>query len=159
MAAIARFIAEHRESERFSADFGRISGGAQRKEFDVVVENLSVTGISISAIPGLIAGDEITLDIPGLGARRTLVVHVTDGYYGCEFIRPLTDAELSRALNPRSAVVIAFPTSAAADAEGAFPEPFVAPYSPRQRGLWWIGLGIASWAAVTGAIVLVVAAI
>jgi hypothetical protein len=148
MTATARMVVERRAVERFVTDIGSTLGEAHRKEFDVVIENLSVTGFSMAAVSRLPSGESIVLDIPGLGIRSAVVVRNAGGSVGCEFACPLTDEELLSVLDPWTATIIPFPVKSGAVAEPEFAEPSVAPFARWQRGLLLIGLGAASWSLV-----------
>jgi hypothetical protein len=159
MAATAKMVVERRAVERFVAGLDSTMREAERHEFDVVIEDLSATGLSMSAIAGLTCDDQITLDIPGVGARSATVVRAASGKFGCTFAQPLSDADLSRVLNPRSATVIAFPRREMAVDVLEDPEPHVIPYARWQRGLLLLGLGVTCWGLVIWAVMAIFSAL
>jgi hypothetical protein len=77
---------------------------------DVVVVDLSQTGARIRAEAYLAIGDEISIGLCGVGARRAYVAWQRDGDYGCAFDAPLEPHEVTQAFS--SASVVRLGTSA-----------------------------------------------
>ncbi|RYX81324.1 PilZ domain-containing protein [bacterium] len=145
MVAAVRKVVERRAFERYTAKLAGKAEGRAWKHFDVSVRDLSSTGLSMSWTFGLSLGDVITLKIDGLGRREATIVRNAGPSMGCEFLSPLTELELSRVLNPRSATIIQFPVPASLASER---EVFVNPLPRWQRGSLIVALGFASWLLV-----------
>jgi hypothetical protein len=56
---------------------------------DVLVIDVSSTGIRIATAIELAIGQEISIGLAGAGATRAFVAWKHDGHYGCQFERPL----------------------------------------------------------------------
>jgi hypothetical protein len=56
---------------------------------DVVVIDVSATGVRIATLVPLAIGQEISIGLAGAGATRAFVAWARDGQYGCQFERPL----------------------------------------------------------------------
>lgn len=69
------------------------SGG----DLEVIVHDLSATGLLIETGVDLRSGDELAVEIPGAGPTVATVMWVSGNYFGCEFKRPVPKAALSAA--------------------------------------------------------------
>ncbi|WP_374943801.1 PilZ domain-containing protein [Sphingomonas sp.] len=98
MAVTARLYRDLRGSLRHSVAMESTLRDQSRRPFDVVIEDLSATGVRVPAAAELDAGALITLGIPGVGMCNARVARVDDGGYGCEFLYPLSPDELAEAL-------------------------------------------------------------
>lgn len=72
----------------------RTADGAPR---DVWLEDVSLTGCSLSGVPPLVPGASVLVGLSGVGARGGRVVWVQDGRAGCLFDLPLSPAEFDLA--------------------------------------------------------------
>lgn len=148
MAALATMSVEPRASERFLAN---VNGALQRSGAEPVVvltEDLSTRGFSIPAVLQVEPAEALVIRLNGLGARTAKVIHADDHRIGCEFLIPLTEAELLTALDSPAVAPISLDSLRAHD--DAHPEPFVRPLPRWVRG--WLALALAtiSWAALIG---------
>jgi hypothetical protein len=130
---------------------GRASTGSQAAE--ILIYNLSSTGMLLETAIDLADNDGIDVDIPEVGTVRASVVWKSDAFYGCQFERPLSRAAVSAALlrspsdwaagNPLPPIVTAEPLAAAPQRPSESGE-----ISPRAKFFIVTGLAIVSWGAV-----------
>lgn len=66
-------------------------------DLEVIVHDLSATGLLIETAVDLRSGDELAVEIPGAGPTVAVVMWVSGNYFGCEFKRPVPKAALSAA--------------------------------------------------------------
>jgi transcriptional regulator with XRE-family HTH domain len=64
---------------------------------DVLIRNLSTTGMLLEAAVGLAVGQKIVIDLPQIGHASAEIVWAGDNLFGCAFERPLSDAAVSAA--------------------------------------------------------------
>lgn len=64
---------------------------------EVLIHNLSATGLLIESASPLAVGDEIVVELPEAEASTAKVVWASDQFFGCAFDRPLSAAALSAA--------------------------------------------------------------
>lgn len=64
---------------------------------DVWLEDVSLTGCSLSGVPPLAPGASVLVGLAGVGARAGRVIWVRDGRAGCLFDLPLSAAEFDLA--------------------------------------------------------------
>ena len=65
---------------------------------DVVIHDLSRTGLLIETSAGLAAGERIDVDLPEAGPTEAKVVWSSGRFFGCRFKRPIPPAALSSAI-------------------------------------------------------------
>lgn len=65
---------------------------------EVVIHDLSLTGILIETSDGLTAGESFEVDVPEAGLRQAKVVWNSGHFYGCKFKKPIPPAALSSAI-------------------------------------------------------------
>ena len=82
-----------RRTLRLEASGATADGGQAR----VTVHNISVGGLLIETATVLEIGESIALDLPEAGERSAIVSWASEAFYGCQFDRPLTPAELGAA--------------------------------------------------------------
>ena len=63
-----------------------------------LIRNLSERGLLLETNTRLSPGEMIAVDLPEVGATVAEVIWSEGGFYGCEFIRPVTKAAVSAAL-------------------------------------------------------------
>lgn len=147
MAIPATLINDDRSAERFSVEFDATVRNAAARPYDVVVEDLSASGFRIAGGPAMVVGDAISIGFAGIGMQPARLTWMHANSYGCEFIRALSPAELSAALNAAPVTPIAFPMPASlVDA----PEPYVEPYSPQTKLALAIIVPATLWAVIAG---------
>lgn len=131
----------------------RASAGSQAAE--ILIHNLSSTGILLETTIDLAGNAGIDVDIPEVGTVHAGIVWQSETFYGCQFERPLSRAAVSAAL-------LRSPSEWAANdplplPPVAAPEPLVsAPprqsatddISPRAKFFIVTGLAIVCWGAV-----------
>lgn len=64
---------------------------------DVVIHDLSVTGVLLQTSAKLEPFDDFEIDLPEMGATNSFVVWNSGDFYGCEFANPITKAAVSAA--------------------------------------------------------------
>lgn len=64
---------------------------------DVWLEDVSLTGCSLSGVPSLVPGASVMVGLSGVGARAGRVIWARDGRAGCLFDVPLSAAEFDLA--------------------------------------------------------------
>jgi hypothetical protein len=65
---------------------------------DVVIHDLSATGVLLQTAARLEAFDDLEVDLPEVGPTHAFVVWSSGEYFGCEFARPISRAAISAAL-------------------------------------------------------------
>ena len=73
---------------------GSLSSGATT---NVLVHNISVTGLLLESRLPLAIGEMIDVDLPLAGARQAKVIWVSGNLFGCQFDAPISPAMLSAA--------------------------------------------------------------
>ncbi len=109
MGIAARLYQDGRWAERHSVELEATLRDSDWAPVDVTIEDLSNGGFRVVAGAELKVGDAIALGIAGTGTREATVVWGTAGIYGCEFVTPLSDADLRAAVSGPAATPIAFP--------------------------------------------------
>lgn len=71
---------------------------ASQADADVVIHDLSLTGLLIETSAGLAAGERIDVELPGAGPTEAKVVWSSGRFFGCRFKRPIPAAALSSAI-------------------------------------------------------------
>ena len=148
MAVVARLYPELRGSARHQVALDATLRDPARQPFDVIVEELSATGARLPAAVDLVPGSLITLGISGIGMCDARVVRRDGRGYGCEFLFPLSAAELNDAMAavPTAPIMLASflptPMPAAPVGEEAVP---VRPLRARVRLAIILALTAASW--------------
>jgi hypothetical protein len=74
----------------------RIRPGEASGNFTVIYD-LSVSGFLTEAVPHHGTGDRLRLQLPTVGIVDARIVREADGLFGCEFVQPLTPAQLRAA--------------------------------------------------------------
>jgi hypothetical protein len=72
---------------------------------DVVIHDLSATGVLLQTAAKLEAFDDLDVDLPEVGPTHAFVVWNSGEYFGCEFARPISRAAISAALLRNPAVL------------------------------------------------------
>ena len=135
-------------------------------DVEVVVHDLSVTGLLIEAAVDLQTGDRLGVEIPGAGAAEAVVMWRSGNYFGCEFSQRIPKAALSTAVlrsapepqplspplprppwqpAPRQDEVGAALSGPTSDPRDAYP---VNALSPRRKLAVLLGLSLGSWAFI-----------
>ena len=70
---------------------------ARGGDVDVLVHNISATGLLIESQTPLAVGDGIDVDLPHAGNTRASIIWASGRIYGCEFDAPVSSATLSAA--------------------------------------------------------------
>jgi hypothetical protein len=65
---------------------------------DVVIHDLSLTGLLMETWASLSVGMDIEVDLPEAGATQARVVWSTGRYFGCQFSAPIPAAAMSAAI-------------------------------------------------------------
>ena len=63
-----------------------------------LIRNLSESGLLLETKARLSLGERVAVDLPEAGVTIATVIWSDGGFYGCEFIRPVTKAAVSAAL-------------------------------------------------------------
>ena len=98
MSFVAKLYNDDRLAERYPVTLDGTLRNPQAEPQDVVIDDLSVTGFRTASAYGLAVGDVITLGVFGVGLRNARVRRESGGNYGCQFLQPLSVAELNVAL-------------------------------------------------------------
>jgi transcriptional regulator with XRE-family HTH domain len=64
---------------------------------DVLIRNLSTTGMLLEAAIALVVGQKLVIDLPQIGPAAAKIVWADDNLFGCSFPRPLSAAAVSAA--------------------------------------------------------------
>ena len=154
MTVVAKLYRDDRSAERYSVEMDATLRD-QDVPYDVLVEDLSATGFRMLTSVELAIGTAITLGVPTVGRRLARVVRqAREQQYGCEFVVPLTIAQVESALAAPAFEPIAFPESRLPIDLSDAPEPEVAKLPRPVRAALIVGLAGAAWAAVVAGWVL-----
>lgn len=98
-------------------ELGRVSTlrGGDGLPLDVLLDDISATGLRLSQAPELLEGEGVVIGIAGVGTRSANVIWSADGTAGCEFHAPLSREELEITQRIR-ATVAEFPGTIAVPA-------------------------------------------
>ncbi|WP_409349181.1 PilZ domain-containing protein [Sphingomonas sp. BK481] len=108
MTATVAKLYDQRTAPRHSVGLDGTLRDDNNRPYEVVVSDLSLTGFVIPGSANLKIPSRIGLGLTGLGGRSAQVVRKDgQGWYGCVFDVPLTDAELNSVVveKPKSTVV------------------------------------------------------
>src|SRR5262249_15740005 len=109
MGVVAQLYRDARHGERHPVAIEATLRDADAAPFDAAIEDLSVSGFRVSVPAHLSIGDEIGIGVSGIGVRRARVVRSDGTVHGCEFLVPLSNAELTTALDAPAAELIPWP--------------------------------------------------
>jgi hypothetical protein len=134
----------------------RLRSAVSDSGIEVVIHDLSLTGILIETRQTLFSGETLFVDLPERGPTAASVVWSSGRFHGCAFEQSIPTAAVSAALlqspagtlaeDPDSGFDINRLRALAADIEAA--EPVDDRYSLRTRGMVLGGLLVSSWAAI-----------
>jgi hypothetical protein len=144
MALIAKLYDNGRSAERHMLDADATVRGPDQVPVDVLVADLSLTGCLFLSSESLAVGSVITIGIAGIGRRDACIVRVEEPRYGCSFLPPLTDDELTAGLT-ESETISPFPDWLRQPAGETIPETVTPKYSRRARLVALVGLTAAAW--------------
>lgn len=151
MAVVARLYRNMRGSVRHEVALDATLRDPERRPFDVVVEELSAAGVRVPRVVELPVGATVTLGISGVGMCDVRVLRRDERGYGCEFLFPLSEAELNDALAaaPNPPVPLESPSRLPVVEERVDHAPKAArELASPARLLVILGLATASWAAL-----------
>lgn len=109
MALLAQLYGSGRTAERHVIETDATLRHDDQVPVDVLVANLSTTGCLFVCAEPLLLDREITLGIAGLGRRPARIVRAEEQRYGCEFLIPLTEADVITASTTPSGTIVHFP--------------------------------------------------
>ena len=89
--------ANRRSAARRTLRLQALGATASHSAADVIIHDLSLTGLLIETSAALAAGERIDVDIPEAGPTEAKVVWSSGRFFGCRFRRPLPPAALSSA--------------------------------------------------------------
>ncbi|MDB5575137.1 MAG: hypothetical protein JWR80_313 [Bradyrhizobium sp.] len=112
----ARLYPENRGAPRTAKERPVTLRATRNVPLDAMVENLSRTGFAMSTIADLGVGSVIGLSVGGALRRRVRIVRRVGFAYGCEFLLPLSDLEVSAALRSGDVVTADFLSDAGSSA-------------------------------------------
>jgi hypothetical protein len=94
---------EPRGTGRHKLNLG-VCASAGPNVVQVLIHNISASGMLLESSAVLAQQDGIDVDIPEAGTVQASVVWVSDNLYGCQFVQPLSRAALSAAIlrSPRN---------------------------------------------------------
>lgn len=150
MAITAQIISDDRGSERFPVGLNATLRDQVTRPHDVMIEDLSLTGFRLSGGPALELGSEASIGFAGIGVHQARVTRQDGDIYGCEFVTPITQEMLTRALNAGPVSPITFPTGPGPSLLDHVPEPHVEPYSGRTKLVIATIAATAGWAVAAG---------
>jgi hypothetical protein len=150
MAITAQIISDDRGSERFPVGLNATLRDQVTRPHDVMIEDLSLTGFRLSGGPVLELGSEASIGFAGIGVHQARVTRQDGGIYGCEFLTPITQEMLTRALSAGPVSPIAFPASPGPSLLDHVPEPHIEPYSGRTKLVIATIAATAGWAVAAG---------
>lgn len=113
MAIIAQLYRDARWAARRKVEIEATLRDPDWSPADAVVEDLSASGFRVTIAAEFPEGAEVSLGIAGIGLRHARIVRRTENGYGCEFLIPLTEAQVRRAIESRPADPVALPAARA----------------------------------------------
>ena len=132
--------------------------GSIASENDVLILDISTTGLLIKAPGDLVVGETVEFDLPDASGTRAVVKWANGQLFGCQFRTPVSVATVSAALlrapsAPRQSPTLAAPraNSLAGDLRHADNDEKL-PLTARLR--WIAGLTLVSWAIVATPVLL-----
>jgi hypothetical protein len=90
--------ASRRSAARRTLRLQALGATASQPDAQVVIHDLSLTGLLIETSAGLAAGERIDVEIPEAGPTEAKVVWNSGRFFGCKFRRPIPPAALSSAI-------------------------------------------------------------
>ncbi len=90
--------ASRRSAARRTLRLQALGATASQPDAQVVIHDLSLTGLLIETSAGLAAGERIDVEIPEAGPTEAKVVWNSGRFYGCKLRRPIPPAALSSAI-------------------------------------------------------------
>lgn len=147
MAIAAQLFVGGRGYERAEVSLDGTLRRDSWQPMNVGIEDVSISGFRARTSVKLKVGDPVSIGIAGLGVRGAYVVRTKPGILACRFSRTLPPDFLARITGPAAVtlVTVPFPSSNAAPIG-------TAKYPVRARLVIIIGLALASWGAIAGAI-------
>jgi len=104
----AQVYLDSRAAPRLQADRPVTIRTDREEPIDALIEDLSLSGFGMSTLADLPVGSIVGLSIGGALRRRVKIVRRTGLAYGCEFLTPLSDLEVSSALRAGDVVAASF---------------------------------------------------
>jgi hypothetical protein len=104
----ARLYTEMRNAPRVPGGRSVTLRSATHEPIDALIEDLSRSGFGMSALADLKIGSVVGLSVGGALRRRVRIVRRAGLAYGCEFLTPLSDLEVSAALRSGDVVTANF---------------------------------------------------
>jgi hypothetical protein len=111
----AKIGSERRRSVRRSLRLDAENKGARHGAPQVIIHDLSLTGVLIETSTPLASGETFEVNLPQAGSAEASVVWTSGEFYGCAFKEPISTAALSAALlrSPPREITPLSPTVAA----------------------------------------------
>jgi hypothetical protein len=118
---------------------------------EVVIHDLSSTGVLLQTSAELGAFDNFEIELPEVGATHAYVVWTSSDFFGCEFARPIPRSALSAAqLRNPIAVPMAVPTAELGSDEALAKQ---LSFAVKMRII--LGASVLLWAAILWAVGLI----
>jgi transcriptional regulator with XRE-family HTH domain len=110
-----------RSSTRRALQLEALGGSTDNTASNVLIHNLSATGLLLESDVPLAAGDSLQIDMPHAGLTSAEVIWTSGNLYGCRFDQAISTAAISAAqlLSPVE-VRVAKPGTLSGDAQEAF---------------------------------------
>jgi hypothetical protein len=87
-----------RSAARRTLRLQALGATASQADADVVIHDLSLSGLLIETSAGLADGERIDVDLPEAGPTEAKVVWTSGRFFGCKFKRPIPPAALASAI-------------------------------------------------------------
>jgi hypothetical protein len=87
-----------RSAARRTLRLQAVGATASQADAQVLIHDLSLTGLLLETSAGLSAGERIDVEIPDAGLTEAKVVWNSGRFFGCEFRRAIPPAALSSAI-------------------------------------------------------------
>jgi len=71
--------------------------GSAGADIQVLIHNISLSGMLIECDASLAVDDQIEVDLPHAGVVTTIIIWVSDNLFGCQFATPISPAAVSAA--------------------------------------------------------------
>lgn len=95
---IAKSIKDGRGARRRKLSLEAQGTTSSGTSTDVLIHNLSTTGLLIQTSTDLTIGEAISVDIPHAGTTLAVVMWHSGTLFGCEFVAPVPNAAISASL-------------------------------------------------------------
>lgn len=96
---------DRRGAVRYTADAVSTLRGPDAAPMDIIVEDFSISGFSFSSDMPVPVDTLVSVGLSGAGSRDARILWCQGTRHGCQFLEPLSDAEVGLAFKGQEAVI------------------------------------------------------